>query len=165
METRSLIWPVEVMLTWLSCLNHGSLKSCDSWWVSPLPSSQMSASFEFRKGQKKKKSTFWSFQRKWDWVWTWPRWPQLISWNFVVIDRFIEKYGTHIVVGLSVGGQDVLLVRQDKSSSMGPSELKQHIEELGDQLFTGSCTFSPIHAKSKEHNKNKVFLFPTAYVH
>lgn len=79
---------------------------------------------------------------------------------YVVVDRFIEKYGTHIVVGLSVGGQDVLLVRQDKSSTMGPSALKQHIEELGDQIFTGSCTFSPVHAKSKEHNKNKVSLFP-----
>lgn len=77
------------------------------------------------------------------------------TWDPCALARFIEKYGTHIVVGLSVGGQDVLLVRQDKSSSMGPSELKQHIEELGDQLFTGSCTFSPIHAKSKEHNKNK----------
>lgn len=78
----------------------------------------------------------------------------------MVIDRFIEKYGTHIVVGLSVGGQDVLLVRQDKSSTMEASQLKQHIDELGDQLFTGSCTFSSIHAKSKEHKRNKVFLFP-----
>lgn len=69
--------------------------------------------------------------------------------------RFIEKYGTHIIVGISVGGKDVILVRQDKSSSLGPTELKKHLDELGDQLFNGACTFSPLHCKSKEA-KNKV---------
>lgn len=69
-----------------------------------------------------------------------------------LFDRFIEKYGTHIVVGLSIGGQDVVLVKQDKSSNLEPSELKTHLENLGDQLFTGTCSFAP---KSKEH-KHKV---------
>lgn len=61
--------------------------------------------------------------------------------------RFIEKYGTHILVGLSIGGKDVVLVRQDVSSNLGPSELKEHLYELGDQLFTGKCNFLP---KTKE---------------
>lgn len=64
--------------------------------------------------------------------------------------RFIEKYGTHIIVGLSIGGQDMLLVKQDKSSELGPSELKKHLDELGDQLFTGTCNFSPHDSKTKE---------------
>ena len=59
-----------------------------------------------------------------------------------MFDRFIEKYGTHIIVGLSIGGQDVVLVRQDKSSNLGPSELKRHLDDLGDQLFTGICNFT-----------------------
>ncbi|KAJ4826288.1 hypothetical protein Tsubulata_036906 [Turnera subulata] len=65
------------------------------------------------------------------------------SWDPRALARFIEKYGTHIVVGLSVGGQDVVLVRQDKSSTLGPSDLKRHLDELGNQLFTGTCDFSP----------------------
>lgn len=69
--------------------------------------------------------------------------------------RFIEKYGTHIVVGLSVGGQDVVLVKQDKSSNLGPSDLKKHLNELGDQHFTGTYSFSPLLSKSKDH-KHKV---------
>jgi hypothetical protein len=60
-----------------------------------------------------------------------------------MFDRFIEKYGTHIIVGLSIGGQDVVLVRQDKSSNLGSSELQRHLADLGDQLFTGICNFTP----------------------
>lgn len=71
------------------------------------------------------------------------------------LDRFIEKYGTHIIVGLSIGGQDVVLVRQDKSSNLEPSHLKSHLDELGDQLFTGTCNFSPHQIKNKEQ-KHKV---------
>ncbi|KAF9673791.1 hypothetical protein SADUNF_Sadunf10G0060600 [Salix dunnii] len=70
------------------------------------------------------------------------------SWDPCALARFIEKHGTHIIVGLSVGGHDVVLVRQDKSSNIGPSELKKHLDDLGDQLFTGTCSFTP---KTRDH--------------
>ncbi|WCJ33647.1 MAC/Perforin domain-containing protein [Euphorbia peplus] len=73
------------------------------------------------------------------------------SWDPSALARFIEKYGTHIVVGLSIGGEDMILMRQDRSSNLGKSELKQHLNNLGDQLFTGTCNFSP---NSKDY-KNK----------
>ncbi|CAI9755245.1 unnamed protein product [Fraxinus pennsylvanica] len=76
------------------------------------------------------------------------------TWDPSALARFIEKYGTHIIVGLSIGGQDVVLVRQDKSSNMEPSHLKNHLDNLGDQLFNGACTFSPHQCKTKEQ-KNK----------
>lgn len=60
-------------------------------------------------------------------------------------------------MGLSVGGQDVVYVKQDRSSNLAPSELKQHLDKLGDQLFTGTCTLPPFRSKSKEH-KLKVTL-------
>lgn len=72
------------------------------------------------------------------------------SWDPCGLARFIEKYGTHIIVGLSIGGHDVVLVKQDKSSNLGPSELKKHLNDLGDQLFTGTCTFSPTHIRHKK---------------
>uniref|UniRef100_A0A6N2L1Q7 MACPF domain-containing protein n=1 Tax=Salix viminalis TaxID=40686 RepID=A0A6N2L1Q7_SALVM len=65
------------------------------------------------------------------------------SWDPCALARFIGKYGTHIIVGLSIGGQDVVLVRQDKSSNLEPSELKRLLDDLGDQLFTGTCSFTP----------------------
>ena len=68
--------------------------------------------------------------------------------------RFIKKYGTHIIVGISIGGQDLVLVKQEKSSKLDSSQLGKHLYDLGDQLFTGTCRFTP-HRKSKE-NRQKV---------
>ncbi|KAK9008483.1 hypothetical protein V6N11_075374 [Hibiscus sabdariffa] len=42
-----------------------------------------------------------------------------------------------------MGGRDVVLVRQDKSSNLQPSQLKKHLDDLADQLFTATCTFNP----------------------
>nr|XP_043612687.1 MACPF domain-containing protein At1g14780 [Erigeron canadensis] len=71
------------------------------------------------------------------------------TWDPPALARFIEKYGTHIIVGISIGGQDVILMKQSKSSHLEPSQLKNHLEDLGDQLFNGSCTFSPHKLKTK----------------
>ncbi|KAI4340726.1 hypothetical protein MLD38_025536 [Melastoma candidum] len=71
------------------------------------------------------------------------------SWDPPALARFIEKYGTHVINGLGIGGQDMVMVRQDKTSKLAAAELKKHMDELGDQLFTGSCTFSPEIYKSK----------------
>ncbi|KAF8398928.1 hypothetical protein HHK36_014793 [Tetracentron sinense] len=76
------------------------------------------------------------------------------TWDPSALARFIQNYGTHIIVGLSIGGQDMVLVRQVKSSSLQPLELKKHLENLGDQLFTGTCTINPLQCRSKE-NKQK----------
>ncbi|XP_015693822.1 MACPF domain-containing protein At1g14780-like [Oryza brachyantha] len=73
------------------------------------------------------------------------------AWDPSAIASFIKKYGTHIVVGLSMGGQDVVYVKQDKSSPLSPSVIKEHLDRLGDQLFTGTCTLPPSHCKSRDH--------------
>ncbi|KAG9142255.1 hypothetical protein Leryth_007686 [Lithospermum erythrorhizon] len=72
------------------------------------------------------------------------------TWDPPALARFIETYGTHIIVGIGVGGQDVVLMRQDSSSNLESAKLKKHLEDLGDQLFTGSCTFSAHNGKNKE---------------
>ncbi|KAL1112977.1 hypothetical protein V6Z11_D02G160600 [Gossypium hirsutum] len=78
------------------------------------------------------------------------------AWDPPALARFIEKYGTHVIVGLSIGGQDVVLVRQDKSSNLQPSQLKKHLDDLGDQLFTGTCSFTP-------NTKNQRLKVPQAF--
>ena len=70
--------------------------------------------------------------------------------------RFIEKYGTHVVVGLSMGGQDVVYVKQHESSALSPSEIKEHLDRLGDQLFTGACAMPPLRGKSKDKYKVQI---------
>lgn len=73
----------------------------------------------------------------------------------LIIYSFIENYGTHVVVGISMGGQDVVYVKQDKSSQLPLCEIKYNLDKLGDQLFTGICTLPLQQRKSKE-NKSKV---------
>ncbi|KAL9232721.1 hypothetical protein vseg_007796 [Gypsophila vaccaria] len=57
-------------------------------------------------------------------------------WDPASLSRFIQKYGTHIIVGLAVGGQDLICVRQTPSSTIPAAELRAHLEDLGDALFS-----------------------------
>uniref|UniRef100_A0ACD5YYN9 Uncharacterized protein n=2 Tax=Avena sativa TaxID=4498 RepID=A0ACD5YYN9_AVESA len=75
------------------------------------------------------------------------------AWDPAAIASFIDKYGTHVIVGLSMGGQDVVYVRQDASSPLSPSEIRGHLDRLGDQLFTGACAVPPPHCKSRSKFK------------
>ncbi|KAK1352740.1 MACPF domain-containing protein [Heracleum sosnowskyi] len=79
------------------------------------------------------------------------------TWDPSSLARFIEIYGTHIIVGLGIGGQDTVVVRQDKSSNLEASELKKNLYELGDQLFNGTCTFTPKDQKHKAPPAFNVF--------
>lgn len=80
-----------------------------------------------------------------------------------IVNSFIEKYGTHIIVGLGLGGQDVVYVKQDNSSPLSPSEIKEHLDRLGDQLFTGTCTLPSSNRKFRDHkfkvNKSCSFIY------
>ncbi|KAJ1418364.1 Membrane attack complex component/perforin [Sesbania bispinosa] len=79
------------------------------------------------------------------------------SWDPPALARFIKKFGTHILVGLSIGGKDLIFVKQDVSSTLPPSELKKHLHELGDQLFTGTCNFLPKTCKDQKHKVPQAF--------
>ncbi|KAE9461889.1 hypothetical protein C3L33_06210, partial [Rhododendron williamsianum] len=64
------------------------------------------------------------------------------SWDPVILAEFIEKYGTHVVVGLKMGGKDVIHIKQHQSSSLQPTEVQKLLKELADKRFSedGSCT-------------------------
>ncbi|KAM5569786.1 MACPF domain-containing protein [Rosa sericea] len=57
-------------------------------------------------------------------------------WDPAALSRFIHSYGTHIIVGMAVGGQDLVCVRQKSSSPVPPADLRRHLEDLGDFLFS-----------------------------
>ncbi|XP_051133398.1 MACPF domain-containing protein At4g24290-like [Andrographis paniculata] len=75
-------------------------------------------------------------------------------WDPAALSRFIQTYGTHIIVGMAVGGQDLLCVKQRPSSPIPPAELKGYLEELGDCLFSDAN--SPILERMAKDNKKKV---------
>ena len=71
-----------------------------------------------------------------------------------MLGRFIRKYGTHIIVGFAVGGQDLVCVRQDPSSEMPPADLRAHLEDLGDALFSDGK--DPLLRRKDRDSKQKV---------
>ena len=52
----------------------------------------------------------------------------------------------------------MVLLKQEKTSKLGAAELKKHLDELGDQLFNGSCTFTPRLSKAKDTKHKKALV-------
>ncbi|KAL6634388.1 hypothetical protein ACP70R_027059 [Stipagrostis hirtigluma subsp. patula] len=77
------------------------------------------------------------------------------KWDPVALSWFIKTYGTHIIVEMAIGGQDVICVKQSHSSTISTADLKLHLEDLGDFLFSDGKNHSPIHRKTKD-GKGKV---------
>jgi hypothetical protein len=82
----------------------------------------------------------------------------------VLFFRFIEKYGTHVVVGVKMGGKDVVHIKQSKKSDFQPTELQKLLKQLADERFSAdsnqSSNVNPaaISAKLKVKINMLVFL-------
>ncbi|KAK8946870.1 MACPF domain-containing protein [Platanthera zijinensis] len=57
------------------------------------------------------------------------------SWDPAALARFIEKFGTHIIVGVKMGGKDVIYARQQHSSNLLPVEVQKRLKEMADKRF------------------------------
>ncbi|VVA92879.1 unnamed protein product [Arabis nemorensis] len=57
------------------------------------------------------------------------------SWDSAALAGFIEKYGTHIVVGVTMGGKDVIHMKQLRNSNHEADEVQKILKQLGDQRF------------------------------
>ncbi|KAI4296786.1 hypothetical protein L6164_036711 [Bauhinia variegata] len=58
------------------------------------------------------------------------------SWNPLALAEFIEKYGTHIVVGAKIGGKDVVHLKQSEKSDLQPAEVQRLLEKLAEERFS-----------------------------
>ncbi|OAY51175.1 hypothetical protein MANES_05G194100v8 [Manihot esculenta] len=68
---------------------------------------------------------------------------------------FIRTFGTHIIVGMAVGGQDIICVRQQPTSPIPSAELRKHLEDLGDFLFSDRRSPSLLQKNTRD-GKHKV---------
>ncbi|CAI0403970.1 unnamed protein product [Linum tenue] len=57
------------------------------------------------------------------------------SWDPAALARFIEKYGTHVIVGVKMGGKDVVYVKQQHTSPLQPVDVKKRLKDLADEIF------------------------------
>ncbi|KAI6693885.1 hypothetical protein NL676_021595 [Syzygium grande] len=76
-------------------------------------------------------------------------------WDPASLARFIQKYGTHIIVGMAVGGQDLLCVRQRHTSPISPADLRRNLQDIGDILFSDGNSSSLIQRTTRD-GKHKV---------
>ncbi|KAK9124715.1 hypothetical protein Sjap_014317 [Stephania japonica] len=60
------------------------------------------------------------------------------SWDPPALASFIENFGTHVITSVTVGGKDVIYVKQHYSSPLSTMEIKNYIQEIGDQRFSGT---------------------------
>lgn len=57
------------------------------------------------------------------------------SWDPAALARFIERFGTHVIVGVKMGGKDVIYARQQHSSNLLPVEVQKRLKETADKRF------------------------------
>ncbi|PKI50308.1 MACPF domain-containing protein At4g24290 [Punica granatum] len=60
------------------------------------------------------------------------------SWEPAALARFIETFGTHIIVGIKMGGKDVIYMKQQHSSTLQPAEVQKRLKEMADKRFLDS---------------------------
>ncbi|PUZ52913.1 hypothetical protein GQ55_5G011700 [Panicum hallii var. hallii] len=57
------------------------------------------------------------------------------TWEPAALARFIKKFGTHIVVGLKMGGKDVIYLKQNHSSSLQAADVQKRLKDMSDRRF------------------------------
>ncbi|KAF3444231.1 hypothetical protein FNV43_RR13921 [Rhamnella rubrinervis] len=57
------------------------------------------------------------------------------SWDPAALARFIEKYGTHVIVGVKMGGKDTIYVKQQHSSPLQLAELQKKLKDMAGKMF------------------------------
>ncbi|KAL0454482.1 UNVERIFIED_CONTAM: MACPF domain-containing protein [Sesamum latifolium] len=57
------------------------------------------------------------------------------SWEPAALARFIIKFGTHVIVGVKMGGKDVIYMKQQHSSSLQPADVQKRLKLMADKRF------------------------------
>ena len=73
--------------------------------------------------------------------------------------RFIEKYGTHIVVGVKMGGKDVIHIKQLQKSTVQSPEVQILLKQLADERFSEEGNSAELSRKTKVY-KSQSQYFP-----
>ncbi|KAK4485253.1 hypothetical protein RD792_007884 [Penstemon davidsonii] len=58
------------------------------------------------------------------------------TWDPAALSEFIEKYGTHVIVGVKMGGKDVIHIKQLRNSNLQPTEVQKLLKQLADEAFS-----------------------------
>ncbi|XVF27602.1 hypothetical protein REPUB_Repub14bG0122400 [Reevesia pubescens] len=72
------------------------------------------------------------------------------TWDPAALAEFIEKYGTHVIVGVKMGGKDVIHIKQLQNSNLDPNEVQKTLKQLADERFSENVKTPEFSEKPKE---------------
>ncbi|XP_074570659.1 MACPF domain-containing protein CAD1-like [Curcuma longa] len=75
------------------------------------------------------------------------------NWNPPMLASFIENFGTHIIISVTIGGKDEVYIKQHHSSQFSELEIENYVKEIGDQRFLNLQNQSfnaPLNHKDKD---------------
>ncbi|XVF16953.1 hypothetical protein REPUB_Repub10bG0075100 [Reevesia pubescens] len=91
------------------------------------------------------------------------------SWDPPALAKFIETYGTHIIVGVKMGGKDVVYMKQQHSSALQPIEVQKKLKDLADKMLIEETRHKTNYDKLnksekifKEHGLASMDMFETS---
>ncbi|KAK7394974.1 hypothetical protein VNO78_15515 [Psophocarpus tetragonolobus] len=58
------------------------------------------------------------------------------NWDPPSLASFIENFGTHVVTSITIGGKDVIYVKQHRDSPLSTLEIKSYIQNIGNRRFS-----------------------------
>ncbi|MBA0713897.1 hypothetical protein Golax_012899, partial [Gossypium laxum] len=58
------------------------------------------------------------------------------SWDPSSLSSFIENFGTHVITSVTIGGKDVIYVKQHHSSPLSTMEIKTYVQDIGNHRFS-----------------------------
>lgn len=58
------------------------------------------------------------------------------AWDPSALAGFIEKYGTHVIIGVKMGGKDVIYVKQPHASNLPITEVQKMLKKEADERFS-----------------------------
>ncbi|KAI3677730.1 hypothetical protein L6452_36996 [Arctium lappa] len=61
-----------------------------------------------------------------------------MSWDPPALASFIENFGTHVITSVTIGGKDVIYVKQHLSSPLSTVEIKNYVQDIGNQRFSNT---------------------------
>lgn len=56
--------------------------------------------------------------------------------NCCILNSFIENFGTHVITSVTIGGKDVIYVKQHLTSPISIVEIKNYVQDIGNQRFS-----------------------------
>ncbi|GLJ47932.1 hypothetical protein SUGI_1011950 [Cryptomeria japonica] len=62
-------------------------------------------------------------------------------WEPSSLASFIENFGTHIITSVTIGGRDVIYVKQHHSSPLSSMDIQKYVKDIADRRFSATDTY------------------------